>query len=78
MTAEPVTRRTSEPITMDQVGCARCGGDGHPNTTYMPFTHPIELPDGDRMTHWAMCPTVNEPIMLLIRDSQVLLRHVAP
>ncbi len=51
-------------IVINQVGCARCDGDGHPNIVFHPFTRPIEV-DGIKLTHWAMCPTVNEPIVLM-------------
>lgn len=51
-------------ITLDQVGCARCGSDGHPDITYTPLTFPIALADGNLATHWAPCPTNGEPILL--------------
>jgi hypothetical protein len=45
-------------------GCARCEGEGHKDLLFHPFTHPIVMDDGYTFTWWAMCPTVNEPIML--------------
>lgn len=54
---------TEPPITFDQVGCARCDGDGHEHITFQPFTRPMVV-DAWTFTHWAMCPTVNEPILL--------------
>jgi len=60
-------RESPTPISFDQIGCARCGGDGHPGMTFMPLAHPVELDDGTAFTHWAPCPTNGEPILLLIR-----------
>ncbi len=54
------------PITFDQVGCARCNGDGHPGITFLPFTYPVRTPNVREFTHWAPCPTNGEPILLLI------------
>ena len=55
----------SGPITLDQHGCARCGGDGHPNMTFLPLTHPVEINAETIFTHWALCPTNGEPILML-------------
>lgn len=45
-------------------GCARCHGDGHEDLDFQPLKHPFQI-DGILLgTHWAMCPTLNEPIML--------------
>lgn len=40
-------------------GCARCTGTHH-DLTFQPLLQPVE----GRFTHWAMCPVVDEPIML--------------
>lgn len=52
-----------EPVTINQVGCARCHGDGHPGITFQPLTHPLVLGLYE-FTHWAPCPTNGEPILL--------------
>jgi hypothetical protein len=56
-------------FTQDQVGCARCHGEGHKDLVYKPFTHTttIHIPVESKMrpflmTHWATCPTTGEPI----------------
>lgn len=46
-------------MIVDLVGCARCEGDGHKALEFKSFTIPVE----DYWTHWAMCPTVDEPIL---------------
>lgn len=57
-------------IVFDQVGCARCGGDGHDQIEFHKLTHPMELDDGMRGTHWAPCPTNGEPIFLFFFDTR--------
>ena len=58
--------RYSKPITADQIGCARCDGEGHSNITYQPLTFPIDFGDGWIATHWAPCPTSGEPILYCV------------
>ena len=53
---------TAEAFAMDLVGCARCGGDGHPDLLFHPYTHPVECEEIE-FTHWAICPTLKEPIL---------------
>jgi len=50
-------------------GCARCGED-HYNLLVRLFTNPVEIEwQGKKesgyfeITHWAMCPELNEPIL---------------
>lgn len=64
-----MTDVNSDEVTFDQVGCARCHGDGHPGITFKRLTHAFE-PDGveEAYTHWAPCPTNGEPIMLAFID----------
>lgn len=50
-------------FTMDQRGCARCYGDGHPGITFKKLTYPVDLVEPP-FTHWAPCPTNGEPILL--------------
>jgi hypothetical protein len=45
-------------------GCARCGGDGHDDLTFLPLTSPISgFENGYVATHWVLCPTNGEPIL---------------
>jgi hypothetical protein len=55
-------------VVQSIVGCARCDGDGHDNLIFEPFTRQVEMGDGSRATHWTMCPTLGEPILLVIID----------
>ena len=57
---------SAAPITKDQIGCARCDGDGHPGITYQPLTFPIDMGEGFTATHWAPCPTNGEPILFCV------------
>lgn len=58
------------PVTMDQVGCARCLGRGHDNITFVPLTHPVAA--GEYLfTHWAPCPANGEPILLTFRVTEL-------
>jgi hypothetical protein len=47
------------------IHCARCG-ENHEHLEIKKLTIPIELPDsnGHNINYWAMCPTLNEPIMV--------------
>lgn len=53
-------------FTLDLEQCARCGED-HKTLTFAALTTPMRVDLGQRdweeFTHWAMCPTLNEPIM---------------
>lgn len=63
----------TEEITIDQKGCARCHGEGHKKITFKKFTHPLanlSAPDGVLPTHWALCPTNGEPILMSIRPKK--------
>jgi hypothetical protein len=48
-------------LYIDVVACARCGED-HKSLKFKKLTKPEE---GD-YTHWSMCPTLDEPILLKI------------
>lgn len=54
-------------ITFDQVGCARCDGDGHPNLTFTRLQRPVAF-ETTRLTHWATCPVTLEPILLMVAE----------
>jgi hypothetical protein len=52
-------------------GCARCGGEGHDDLVFEKLKYPFVVDDGDELvyatyTHWVMCPSVYQPIMLTI------------
>jgi hypothetical protein len=54
-------------------GCARCKGEGHNDLEFEELKHPMQIdlpgcPPTMLATHWAMCPTVNQPIMLILID----------
>ena len=63
---EQVTQQRGT-ITQDQRGCARCGASEHPSLSYYPLAEPVQLPNSEEVwTHWALCPTTGEPIILTI------------
>ena len=45
-------------VTLDVPCCPRCEGD-HPGLVFTPFKG-----EPDDATHWAMCPTHNEPVLM--------------
>ena len=52
--------------------CARCGQD-HDQLEFTAFTEQAEAPigrTGKRLTHFATCPTYNEPILMCIVDEK--------
>ena len=49
-------------ITVCVSGCARCGRD-HARLYFKPLTRPI-----GRLTHWALCPHCDQPILMRITD----------
>jgi hypothetical protein len=60
-------------FTIDLNGCARCHGLGHPQLTFRRLTYPLSgvgAYDGAELTHWALCPTNGEPILLSIRPKK--------
>lgn len=53
-----------EQFTTDLLrGCARCHKD-HENMVWRPLQYPIEDPDGTHWTHWAPCPTNDQPVLM--------------
>jgi hypothetical protein len=48
-------------------GCARCGGEHE--IEFSPFLKSPIVADGETLTHFAMCPTLNEPILMRIIPS---------
>jgi hypothetical protein len=46
--------------------CARCEQD-HADLEFAAFTeHPVPVTDKIEWTHWAMCPALNEPVLMRV------------
>ena len=62
-----------KPIEMSYLnGCARCHSDGHADLIFYPLTHPVKSIKGTIIaTHWAMCPIVEEPILMTETDEPI-------
>lgn len=64
-------------IVTNLIGCARCHGEGHDDVAFERLRFPITVLDDEgepaRATHWAMCPTLSEPILMAVvqRDEAV-------
>lgn len=58
--------RRGERYVADQIGCARCGADGHEQLEYRPLTNPWRIDDTREVTHFATCPVLFEPILLVV------------
>lgn len=58
--------KIGKPFVGSIVGCARCDGEGHTDLEWKPFTFPIEYEndEGFVATHWCLCPTNGEPILM--------------
>ncbi len=55
-----------DPVILKRIGhCARCGG-AHENLPMRAFTSPPAglWIEGQPVTHWIMCPSLVEPILL--------------
>lgn len=52
--------------------CSRCGGN-HDRLIFQPFTRP-----NDSWSHWCMCPTLSEPLMLRFGGGSVQPTEVVP
>jgi len=50
-------------IVADVSNCARCGED-HEKVWFKKLQCPIIIMGESALTHWAMCPTLQEPIVL--------------
>lgn len=51
-------------LSVPVLNCARCG-ENHENIVFLRFARPILKEDGEiDVTHWGMCPTNQEPILL--------------
>jgi hypothetical protein len=51
-------------MNMDLHGCARCDGEGHKALFFQQLTHPVLVDGVEVFTHWAVCPTNGEPILM--------------
>ena len=49
-------------------GCARCGG--HHALSFKRLSRPVGFEANGAYTHWAMCPKLNEPILLAFVDDE--------
>jgi hypothetical protein len=58
-----MTTPASVAITTDVKNCARCGG-AHNALEFAPLSNPP-----DDITHWALCPTTQEPILLTVTEA---------
>jgi len=49
------------------IGCARCGED-HKELEMKELTNPIDIVgiNGNEIGYWAMCPTLGEPILVMV------------
>lgn len=57
-----------EKIITDVKSCARCGGD-HTQLEFNPLTKPAFNANlSFEATHWAMCPNLREPILMVTTD----------
>ena len=62
--APNITIMNEQKITIDSLNkCSRCGGD-HKSITFEKLERPL-----GNLTHFAMCPTNNQPIMMTIEEN---------
>lgn len=49
------------------ISCARCG-ENHENLEISKLTNPIEIDgvNGHKINYWAVCPKLNEPIIIMV------------
>jgi hypothetical protein len=51
--------------TVRMRGCARCHGEHEDEIEFLPLDHPV-VEDGKTVaTHWALCPTNGQPILMI-------------
>ncbi len=62
--------KTPETHAIDVVNCARCE-ENHTNLSFSRFTN---APKKSLYTHWALCPTNGEPILMWIEDDAQALK----
>lgn len=59
-----------EPFVASINGCARCRGEGHNNLVWHPLRYPVEWRDTTIATHWAFCPELGEPILMVATETE--------
>ena len=69
MTGETVTRDQIVSQCLGVSGCARCS-DVHAVLVWKAFECPPVF-EGVTVTHWATCPTTDDPILLTCKEEQV-------
>lgn len=52
---------------LDLSSCARCG-KRHEGLIFRRFRNPIYASAFETLTHWAMCPTLDQPILMGHRE----------
>jgi hypothetical protein len=57
-------RKDIDMLISELNNCARCG-ENHESICFYKLENP-----SDEWTHWAMCPTFAEPIMMLVEDEE--------
>ncbi len=56
-------------------GCARCGEDHLQDISFTAFRVPVREVDGEEpgkllFTHWALCPTSGEPLLMIVIEKK--------
>ena len=64
MSAETEVSSTDTEITIVE---SHRGSDGHPRLVFTKLRIAVECESGERMTHWATCPELGEPILMGFR-----------
>lgn len=54
-------------IQLDIQRCARCGGD-HDGLIFLKLLRPAVIDDTLVATHWSLCPSNGQPIMMTVVD----------
>jgi hypothetical protein len=55
----------------DVINCSRCDSAQHKKLVFRRFKRPIIVGNGNAQTtftHWAMCPILNQPILITLED----------
>lgn len=56
-------------ITTTVGNCARCGND-HVDIVFRQFTSPVMSSDDIEFSHYALCPTNGEPILMYVTEKE--------
>lgn len=60
-------KQKRDTITLDLSTCARCN-KRHDGVTFRKLTNPIYAGPFETLTHWAMCPELDQPILMGHRE----------